>query len=369
MEDIFFAILIILSINDMNANGLNKFNQDYMDLKYTSSLRGIFVWLIILSHHNSYYKNYHYLYSKIIYCLNQKIVSLFLFYSGYGIYESIKIKGTNYAKTLPKKALILYIKFLIIIFLFFVSNLILKLKYNIIRYLLSMIFISDVGNSNWFAFTIIIFYIYSYISFIYIKNISRQFLGIIYINIIIIIHIYFTYNYFYQKKMYAIDNSLCFVLGFYYSLLKKYIDGILMKDDIHYFSIASLMIIIFFYLYINIYKSISTNLLSNCSFCIIIVIISMKIRLYNQFLLFLNSHSFSIYLLQRIVMSFISYKNFFKKNEFIRLFFEFIAIISFSCIFDKYTKIDKLFSNKNNKIIWALSLMKKQKYLKLNESI
>jgi hypothetical protein len=165
MEDIFFAILIILSINDMNVNGLNKFNQDYMDLKYTSSLRGIFVWLIILSHHNSYYKNFHYLYSKIINCLNQKIV--------------------KYVKNLPKKALILYIKFLIIIFLFFLSNSILKLKYNMIRYFLSMIFISDVGNSNWFAFTIIIFYIYSYISFIYIKNISRHFLGIIYINIII----------------------------------------------------------------------------------------------------------------------------------------------------------------------------------------
>jgi hypothetical protein len=197
MEDIFFAILIILSINDMNVNGLNKFNQDYMDLKYTSSLRGIFVWLIILSHHNSYYKNFHYLYSKIINCLNQKIVSLFLFYSGYGIYESLKVKGIKYVKNLPKKALILYIKFLIIIFLFFLSNSILKLKYNMIRYFLSMIFISDVGNSNWFAFTIIIFYIYSYISFIYIKNISRHFLGIIYINIIIIykiIKLFINYN-------------------------------------------------------------------------------------------------------------------------------------------------------------------------------
>ena len=63
-----------------------------------------------------------------------------------------------------------------------------------------MIFLSEVGNSNWFAFTIIIFYIYSYISFIYIKNISRYFLGIIYLNLIIIIHIYFTYKYFYPKK-------------------------------------------------------------------------------------------------------------------------------------------------------------------------
>lgn len=169
--------------------------------------------------------------------------------------------------------------------------------------------------------------------------------------------------------MYAIDNSLCFVLGFYYSLLKKYIDEILMKDDIYYFSIASLIIAIYFYLYINLFKSISANLLSNCSFCIIIIIISMKIRINNQFLLFLNSHSFSIYLLQRIVISFISFKHFFKNNEFIRLFFEFITIISLSCIFDKYTKIDKLFSQKNNKIIWALSLMKKQKYLILNESI
>ena len=348
MEDIFFVILIILSVNNMGVNGLNNFNYDYMNLKFTSSIRGIFVWLIILSHHNSYYKNKKYLYIKIIKFLGQKIVSLFLFYSGYGIYESLKRKGNNYAKTLLKKAIILFIKFQIIIFIFFLYNLILGLKFKMTRYLLSMIFITNVGNSNWFAFTIINFYLYSYLSFIYIKNKNKYYLGIIYINIIIAAHIYFTYKYFYPKKKYAIDNSFCFVLGFYYSFLKIYIDEFIMKDDLYYFSFTSLMITVYYYFYVNLFKNLLSYLLSNCFFCLIIIIISMKIKFYNHFLIFLNSHSFSIYLLQRIIMSFISYKKYLKNNEFIRLFLEFIAIISLSCLFDKYSKIDKLFSQKYN---------------------
>ena len=35
--------------------------------------------------------------------MGQSIVSLFLFYSGYGIYEAIKRKGTAYIKAMPVK--------------------------------------------------------------------------------------------------------------------------------------------------------------------------------------------------------------------------------------------------------------------------
>ena len=74
----------------------------------------------------------------------------------------------------------------------------------------------------------------------------------------------------------------------------------------------------------------------------------MKIRFNNEFLNLLNSHSFSIYLLQRIVMRFIYYKQYFKNNELIRFFFEFILIILISTIFDKFTtSIDYYFGGKN----------------------
>ena len=76
----------------------------------------------------------------------------------------------------------------------------------------------------------------------------------------------------------------------------------------------------------------------------------MKIRFNNEFLNLLNSHSFSIYLLQRIVMNFFYFKQYFQNNELIRFFFEFILILLISTIFDKYTTcIDYYFRGKIEK--------------------
>lgn len=61
----------------------------------------------------------------------------------------------------------------------------------------------------------------------------------------------------------------------------------------------------------------------------------------------MNSHSFSIYLLQRIVMRFVCYKKLFENNELIRFFFEFILILLVSSTFDKFTTfIDYYFRDK-----------------------
>ena len=89
--------------------------------------------------------------------MGQKMVSLFFFYSGFGIYESIKNKGNNYVKSLPKKGIILFIKSQIIILIFLVTNLLLGIKASLYELLLSIIFKSSLGNSNWFAFSIILF--------------------------------------------------------------------------------------------------------------------------------------------------------------------------------------------------------------------
>ena len=352
---------MIFTFFNIDIKGANNFHYDYMDLKYTSSIRGIFVWLIIFRHYYSFYRNKKYLYIKILNFLGQQIVSLFLFYSGYGIFESIKAKGANYLKTLPKKIIIFFIKFQIILFFYLLINIILGIKISLRRYLLSMVFKTTIGNSNWFTFTIIAFYFYSYISFISVKK-ERFYLAIIYLNIIIIIHIYLVYNYFFPKISFPIDNSFCFIFGFYYSLIRKFADRLLMKDDSYYFLIVLIIKIIYYFFYINLFRSLLNRLMRNCFFCIIVVFISLKIRFYNSFLIFLNSHSFSIYLLQRIIMIIVSHKQYFENNEFIRLSFEFTAIISLSCIFDKYFKTEKLFFRENK-------LKKNKLFLSNNEEL
>ena len=327
MENLIFFILFLLSIININVKGNNNFYYDYLELKNTNSIKGIFVWMIILSHYKNYYrKRNKCLYRIILKCFGQKMVSLFLFYSGFGIFESIKKKGNKYLKSLINKAMILFIKSQIILIFFLLNNLFLGLKVTVKNYFLSIIFKKNIGNSNWFAFTIICFYIYSYISF---KIINRNLyiFGIIILNIICLFHMYFVYNFYYPKMRYTIDNTLCFVVGFYYSLLKNVLNKIIMKNDIIYLLSLSFLIAIYYYFYIYTIKTIWIFLFLNCFFSLIIVLISMKIRFNNEFLNLLNSHSFSIYLLQRIVMRLIYFKQYFQNNELIGFFFEFILII------------------------------------------
>ena len=73
----------------------------------------------------------------------------------------------------------------------------------------------------------------------------------------------------------------------------------------------------------------------------------MKVKFNNNFLKFLNLHSFSIYLLQKLVMiPAYKKKNIFKQNNFIQISFEFTAIIILACLFDKHTIfINTIFSS------------------------
>ena len=100
-----------------------------------------------------------------------------------------------------------------------------KKKITLKRYILSIILKQSLGNSNWFAFTIILFYFYSYFSFRITKN--NILLGIIIINIICFFHVKYVFTYYYPKKVYAVDTILCFVIGFYFSIMKIQLDKIL----------------------------------------------------------------------------------------------------------------------------------------------
>lgn len=339
MVDLIYLILCLLSLININIKGLNSFFYDYIDLNSTKPVKGIFVWMIFFRHCIGYFNKSNFQ-NKISFIINrafrQNIVSLFLFYSGYGIYESFKKKGNPYIKTLPIKSLIIFIKFQISLFFFLCNNLILGNKIDFKKYLKSIIFKRGIGNSYWFAFTIIILYIYSFFSFIIIKKKKYYFLGIIFLSIISYNHFLFVYKYYHIKQKFSVDTIICFVLGFYYSFFKSYLERIIMKNDITYFG-TLLNIILIFYKYYTKNKDIYNLSLTNCLFTLITILITMKIKFQNEFLNFLSSHSYSIYLLQRIVMIYIYKKGYFKENEFFKFFIEFIIVIFISIIFDKYT--------------------------------
>ena len=75
-------------------------------IEHTQAIKGFFVITIFLSHFSSYV-HLETWYDKPlkIYCslFAQLMVAPFLFYSGFGIFESVKNKGSAYIQTFPKK--------------------------------------------------------------------------------------------------------------------------------------------------------------------------------------------------------------------------------------------------------------------------
>ena len=352
MENIPFLIFSLLSINNASLKGHNDFFTDYIDLKNTFSVKGIFVWLIIFKHHYGYFKRKKmFIYEIIIKHMDQGVVSMFLFYSGYGIYESIKKKGNKYSKSLLTKSLIIFIKSELMILIYVLRSIIYRKEITIKDYILSAIFFSKIDNDIWFTYTIILFYIYAFFSFTFIKNKKHNYLGIIFITIICILHGYFTYFFYLEKQRCGVDNILPFILGFCYSGIRKYIDKYIMIYDFSYFGILIFFCLIYSYFYVNRYISIFIHILMNGTFCIIVVLMNMKIKFDNEFLHFLNAHSYSIYLLQRVILTTFNEKKYLEEYECLRLFLQIILIILIATTFDYSTSfIDKFFKRVDKRL-------------------
>ena len=219
------------------------------------------------------------------------------------------------------------------------------------KFILTTIFKTSIGNSNWYAFTIILFYIYAFLAFGFIKNKKYNFIGIIIISILCSFHAYFSYYYYYYQKMYSADNTLTFILGFLYSVIRIYTDKYIMKYDFIYFGIFGVFSFIYYYFYIN--KGVNI-LLHNCmngTFSLIVILITMKIRFDNEFLRFLNIHSYSIYFLQKVVLRTFYEEKYLKKLENIRIMIQFVLIIFIATIFDYSTSfIDKYFKRVDHRL-------------------
>lgn len=360
MEDLIFFILTFFSFINSNIKCGNKFFNDYMDLENTNNIKGIFVWMIFFRHSTSfYYRNPRKISIIIDVSFQQNIVSMFLFYSGYGIYKSFSNKGKKYIKTLPIKSIILFIKTQLILLLYLLNNKILCINITLKQYFYAIILKNSIGNNYWFAFTIIIIYIESFFAFILIKNKKYNFIGIIFLTFICYFHVKFVYNYYHPKEIIFVDTIICFITGFYYCYFQSYFDKIIMLNDINYLVIMSIIA----YLYNKFYTchkraSLFYIIIKNFFFTLIIVLLTMKIQLKNDFLKFLNSHSYSIYLLQTIIFIYISKKGALKRYPFIRFFFQFSVVALMSCIFDECTIyidiflkncINKKYNKKENK--------------------
>ena len=215
------GILLFLVLFGIKYAKPKTFFEDNMSPDKTSSMNGLFVMIVFFSHMKSYFVDMN-VYDGAFYSLpiifTQLIVVSFLFYSGYGMMESTKKKGFSYIRSIPQKRFPkLFIDFAIAIVLFIITNLCLGKTLDLKNTLLSFTGWTAIGNSNWYIFAILCFYIIMYLSFLICKNKSNIWA----VTVTTILSICFIIGISFVKQGYWYNTFLCLPFGMWFSLYKE----------------------------------------------------------------------------------------------------------------------------------------------------
>ncbi|WP_019678401.1 acyltransferase family protein [Ruminococcus flavefaciens] len=349
---ILYALLILLlfiPFPEIKALGKsNVYHDDYLLPNNTLPIKGFFVVWVFFRHSRDYITIsdtfFNRIYMNIDYYAGQLIVVAFLFYSGYGIYESIKTKGTQYIKNFPKKRLFrIWFRFAICLSFFLVFNIITNRTYPVKTILLSYIGWESIGNSNWYMFAIFSLYIFIYISFRFFKKLESVIPLIIFT---LLASCFIDVLYFFELGIWWYNTILCFVSGMWYSRYKKEIDCVVQKNDIAYCRTLLCSIFIFAVLYYGHLKySPQIMIFTAPIFALIIIFLSMKVKFRSKLLSFLGDHVFSIYILQRLAFLILKDKT---TNQYLYFLSSLLLTIIISLLFDKvFNTIERSLRKRN----------------------
>lgn len=166
----FYIALLSLTLFGISYQPKNKCFEQYMSFSQTEAIKGIFIITVFFRHLFPYLTNADYtpnnsdiVFSFIDGHFGQLIVTMFLFYSGFGVQSSISKKGNSYVNSIPSKRIFkTIINFDIAVTLFAIANVILNIPITFKKYICSLVAWDSVGNSNWYIFVILFCYFATY---------------------------------------------------------------------------------------------------------------------------------------------------------------------------------------------------------------
>lgn len=296
---LFVILLLFLALYKCKPIFNNGFYEDYASREQSKAINGIFIVLILLSH--TYAKGcsgdmLDKAYEPLRTFLGQFVVVPFLFYSGYGIMESLS-KKDGYLKTFPKQRFLkIFVQFSIITVAYIVMHLCLGSSYSIKRILLSFVGITSIGNGGWYILATFFFYAQILVWFnIFKKQKVLATLGVMAsIVALIICEILLDFPTYYYNTV------IFFSVGMIYSLLKPYFDQIVMKNNIVWASVFIVSLLGFCFLK----NAMEISVLFYPVWCgfgmLAILCLTMKVRIQNRALDWLGATLFFNFTLQGI---------------------------------------------------------------------
>ncbi|MCR5830049.1 MAG: acyltransferase [Lachnospiraceae bacterium] len=300
--DVYFIIFAIICFVGVKIYNPGEFNKDYLSPKSTLSVKGIFVMLVFFTHFISYHKltgefdSFANWYHGNI---EQTIVIMFLFYSGYGVMEAIKNKGKDYVRKLPVKALKLWIHFAIAVCMFLIVKLSFGNTYSATKIIKTFLTTQTIGNSNWYVGAMICMYLITFLAFIFFTFSKKtyRYLPAIILTLLCLAYILLCVHV--RMSRFWVNTIICYPIGIWYSIFKERIEKIIFKNDIVYW-LGVVLSVVPFCIFYMMKSTMRWYMVCMVFFLFSAVLVTMKVNFGNGFLNFLGKHVFSIYILQRL---------------------------------------------------------------------
>lgn len=300
---IFLGLIVLLSFLGIHKTRCRKnLNYDYMSLNMTNSIKGVFLCMVFLSHIQGYadFSNI-YLdspYQLVRRIMGQCVVVMFLFYSGYGIMESIKAQGINYVNKIPRYRFAkVLLQFDAAILLFWLYRYITGARYGIKKMMLTFVGWDGIGNSNWYIFCILWLYVFTYIAFKVFHQHIRSIAGLIILSIL-----YMALVSKLGKEIWWYDTILCYAYGMLFSLYRQKIEKNINENGKTWMFYIITFSIGFLTTYL--YKNQNILIYEAYIFCFVgmIVIFTMRYAIDSKALQWIGKNLFELYILQRLPM-------------------------------------------------------------------
>ena len=299
---LFYIIILLLSLYGISFIK-SGFNQEYISKEQCKAIKGIFILFVFTRHIWPYLSKFGYdfsapgdsLFMSIDRWLGQLLVVTFLFYSGFGVMESIKSKGEPYIDNMPRKRILnILLNFDVAVLVFLVIDLILGINLKLNTTLLAFTGWTSIGNSNWYIFIILVCYFCTWIGFKLGKGWMAFFL------------LATAYIILFNTKSNPVwyNTIFSFAAGLLYSQFKSQIEPFVHQ---WYWIVLPTCILVFFSVHTQKFSfyGLKDNLAS-ILFALSIVVVSMKIRVGNKALIWCGTKLFPLYIYQRIPMIFLS---------------------------------------------------------------
>lgn len=299
---IFFLILLLVVAVGLRKADVNE--RDYMSVKLTNSIKGFFICMVFFSHIWGYTDFSHPyldgLYQRFIRGrMGQCVVTMFLFYSGYGVMESVKRKGQTYLSAFPIQRIVkVLLQFDCAIALFWTYRYWTGVQYGFKKMLLTLIGWDGIGNSNWYIFCILWLYTFTFISFkVFRENYKKAVFGLGILSLLYMIVMYKL-----GREYWWYDTALCYTWGMLFSLYREKVERFINEG------LASWTFFLFIFSagHAVMYSFRNTNVFiyQLWVFCFVAAIVTFTMRYVvdSRFLCWAGGYLFELYILQRLPM-------------------------------------------------------------------